>query len=93
MSSFQGALPSVPPSVALHPSSLGNPSHAWTPPLRNPSYAWTPAPSSSYASALPPQAQTHASALGPGNIYPFTILQLTHISLWSFSFYQYPEPC
>ncbi|XP_027193086.1 uncharacterized protein [Cicer arietinum] len=67
MSSFQGALPSVPPSVALHPSSLGNPSHAWTPPLRNPSYAWTPAPSSSYASALPPQAQTHASALGPGS--------------------------
>ncbi|XP_061366476.1 probable ADP-ribosylation factor GTPase-activating protein AGD14 isoform X2 [Gastrolobium bilobum] len=54
MSSLQGALPSVPPSGAMHPSSLGNPSHAWTPP-----------PSSSYVSFLPAQAQTHASALGP----------------------------
>ncbi|MED6135663.1 hypothetical protein PIB30_048822 [Stylosanthes scabra] len=54
MSSLHGALPSMPPSGAIHPSSLGNPSHNWTPP-----------PSSSYVSVLPGQAQTHPSAMGP----------------------------
>ncbi|XP_020233255.1 uncharacterized protein LOC109813474 [Cajanus cajan] len=51
MSSLQGALPSVPPAGAVHPSNMGNPSLAWTPPL-----------SSSFR---PTQAQIHASALGP----------------------------
>ncbi|TKY44667.1 ADP-ribosylation factor GTPase-activating protein AGD14 [Spatholobus suberectus] len=54
MSSLQGALPSVPPTGAVHPSSMGNPAHAWT-----------PTPSSSFLPVLPAQAQTHASALGP----------------------------
>ncbi|KAL2999641.1 hypothetical protein AAZX31_09G170900 [Glycine max] len=51
MSSLQGALPSVPPAGAVHPSSMGNPTHGWTPP-----------PASSF---LPAQAQMHATALGP----------------------------
>lgn len=51
MSSLQGALPGVPPPGAVHPSSMGNPTHGWTPP-----------PASSF---LPAQAQMHATALGP----------------------------
>nr|KYP49304.1 putative ADP-ribosylation factor GTPase-activating protein AGD14 [Cajanus cajan] len=54
MSSLQGALPSVPPAGAVHPSNMGNPSLAWTPPL-----------SSSFR---PTQAQIHASALGPSKL-------------------------
>ncbi|CAL0323976.1 unnamed protein product [Lupinus luteus] len=56
MSSLQGALPSVAPSVSMHLSGLSYPSNAWTLP-----------PSSSYVSVLPAQAQaqTHASAFGP----------------------------
>ncbi|KAE9613936.1 hypothetical protein Lal_00016447 [Lupinus albus] len=54
LSSLQGALPSVTPG-SMHPSSLGNPSFGWNPPL-----------SSSYVSLLPPQAQTLAPAVGPG---------------------------
>ncbi|XP_057733589.1 probable ADP-ribosylation factor GTPase-activating protein AGD14 [Arachis stenosperma] len=56
MSSLHGALPSMPPSGAIHPASLGNPSHAWNLP-----------PSSSYVSVLPGQAQTHPSATGARN--------------------------
>ncbi|RDY08319.1 Arf-GAP domain and FG repeat-containing protein 1 [Mucuna pruriens] len=54
MSSLQGALPSVPPAGAVHPSGMGYPTHAWTPP-----------PPSSFLPVLPTQAQIHASALGP----------------------------
>ncbi|KAF1882612.1 hypothetical protein Lal_00002792 [Lupinus albus] len=53
MSSLQGALPSVAPSVSMHLSGLSYPSNAWT------------LPPSSYVSVLPAQAQTHASAFGP----------------------------
>ncbi|RZB95162.1 putative ADP-ribosylation factor GTPase-activating protein AGD14 isoform B [Glycine soja] len=53
MSSLQGALPSVTPSATMHPSNMGNISHAWNPPS-----------SSSYVS--PPQVQTLAPAMGPG---------------------------
>ncbi|KAL5174565.1 putative ADP-ribosylation factor GTPase-activating protein AGD14 [Glycine soja] len=48
-----GALPSVTPSATMHPSNMGNISHAWNPPS-----------SSSYVS--PPQVQTLAPAMGPG---------------------------
>ena len=60
MSSLHGALPSMPPSGAIHPASLGNPSHAWNPPL-----------SSSYVSVLPGQAQTHPSATGANIVILF----------------------
>ncbi|KAL5161173.1 Arf-GAP domain and FG repeat-containing protein 2 [Glycine soja] len=50
MSSLQGALPGVPPPGAVHPSSMGNPTHGWTP------------LSSSF---LPAQTQMRATALGP----------------------------
>ncbi|WJX30018.1 hypothetical protein P8452_18600 [Trifolium repens] len=56
MSSLHGAVPNIPPSGTMYPSSQGNPSRAWT-----------PTPSSSYASVLPQQAHTHASTLGAGS--------------------------
>ncbi|KAE9607544.1 hypothetical protein Lal_00026757 [Lupinus albus] len=55
MSSLEGVLPSVTTSGTVHPSSLGNTSFAWNPPL-----------SSSYVSVLPPQAQTLVLAVAPG---------------------------
>ncbi|KAL3021884.1 hypothetical protein AAZX31_05G217100 [Glycine max] len=54
MSSLQGALPSVTPSATMHPSNMGNISHAWNPHSSSPSYV------------LPPQAQTLAPAMGLG---------------------------
>lgn len=63
MSSLQGALPSVTPSATMHPSNMGNISHAWNPPS-----------SSSYVS--PPQVQTLAPAMGPG--IPITISSINY---------------
>ncbi|WJX25826.1 hypothetical protein P8452_14823 [Trifolium repens] len=56
VSSLHGAMPNIPPSGTMYPSSQGNPSRAWT-----------PTPASSYASVLPQQAHTHASTLGAGS--------------------------
>ncbi|KAK7320007.1 hypothetical protein RJT34_04736 [Clitoria ternatea] len=55
MSSLQGALPSVTPSATLHPSNMGNPSHAWNPPS-----------SSSYVSVPHPHAHTRAPGANLG---------------------------
>lgn len=77
MSSLQGALPSVTPSV--HPSNMGNLSHAWNPPS-----------SSSYAPMLPPQAQTLASAMGPS--IPFIIFSIIFLPRL-FALYLCPNPC
>lgn len=56
ISSLQGGLPSVLPSGAMHPSSLGNPSHAWTPTTMSTMQGIMP--------NVPPSGTMHPSSLG-----------------------------
>ena len=79
MSSLQGAMPSVTPSATMHPSNMGNISHAWNPHSSSPSYV------------SPPQSQTLAPAMGLG--MPIITISSTTLCQGNAALYLYPKPC